>query len=403
MKTLKWTWGWILVLALMIPATASADNYGTINHGTLGVADPTRVINVLQLTKNDYNDTVQTWGPRSPWSPDGKKIVYQAKIGGTNWSDNEICVINPDGTGWDQLTTNDGCDSHASFTPDGRIVFQRNLTDDAEIWIMNSGGLGQTNLTQAHGGPVNDNCENKPQVSPDGTMIAFHTCYEDIWVMDIDGANPHEVSGAIYSCTKYMWSPDSQWILFSGTPGGADSKIYRVKPDGSDLEMLSDNSSEECENWPVYSPSGDRIVYHTFDTMNIMNADGSNKQVLVVGVSGSFSWSPTGDWIAFTGWRSGAPGAQISIINPTTLEEHQLTQSYSDCRVWWSPNNTQILFLDRGGMTRDDAKYMDDILVLNLGRSPTNVPTLSEWGGIVLMVLISGLAIYIIHRRRVSV
>jgi len=190
--------------------TASADDFGIIDDWSAyghdgGIADLSfaggdltlpgvpaeKVDSIVQITTNPSSDFVQCWGAY-PWSSDGEWIVYTSNREGGN----EICRVKYDGSGFTQLTVNNACDSHASFTPDdSRILFQSDRTDgDAEIWIMDADGSNQINLTHAHGGAVTDGCENKPRVSPDGTKIAFHTCYEDIWVMDIDGTDPVRVS-----------------------------------------------------------------------------------------------------------------------------------------------------------------------------------------------------------------
>jgi TolB protein len=47
------------------------------------------------------------------------------------------------------------------------------------------------------------------------------------------------------------WSPDGQWIAFAGEDG-ADSEIYAVRADGTDLRKITDNDRNEYE--PSWSP-----------------------------------------------------------------------------------------------------------------------------------------------------
>src|SRR5215472_15236790 len=74
----------------------------------------------LRLTDNSYED-------RAPsWSPDGTRIAYSCRSGGTVF---HICVINADGTGFQQLTNAAAGDLTASWSPDGQqILFHRNLS-----------------------------------------------------------------------------------------------------------------------------------------------------------------------------------------------------------------------------------------------------------------------------------
>ncbi|HNQ35256.1 MAG TPA: hypothetical protein PKN80_04245 [bacterium] len=269
MKHKKWC---LLVLAFLLLGTLTAQ--ASINHGLLGVFDDDVVESIVQITPGDplnptqsAKDWVPCWGV-NPWSYDGEWIVYQAAIGtgASEYQRNEICIIRPDGTGWQRLTNNTNtCDNHGNFTPDGnRILFQRydDSEDYARIWIMDRDGTDQQNLTAVHGGPVNGNeCEQKPMVSPDGTKIAFRACVdrdtEEIWVMDIDGTDPIKVSGNINKGNKHSWSPDSQWVLFSADPSeNSNSRIYKVRRDGTGLVMLSEEVGDFCENWANWSPDG---------------------------------------------------------------------------------------------------------------------------------------------------
>ncbi|HYL80887.1 MAG TPA: Tol-Pal system beta propeller repeat protein TolB [Candidatus Acidoferrum sp.] len=92
--------------------------------------------NVRRLTfQGNYNSS-----PR--WSPRGDKIVFMCRAGG-----NQICLISPDGTGQQQLTTQ-GNNEDPAWSPDGRhIVFASTRTGHAEIFVMHADGSAQARLT----------------------------------------------------------------------------------------------------------------------------------------------------------------------------------------------------------------------------------------------------------------
>jgi hypothetical protein len=83
-------------------------------------------------------------GTTPSWSPDGGRLAYTAFDG----SDNEIFVINGDGTGQTQLTDNTATDAYPAWSPDGtKIAFVSARDGTPEIYLMNVDGSAQTRLT----------------------------------------------------------------------------------------------------------------------------------------------------------------------------------------------------------------------------------------------------------------
>lgn len=419
MKKLRHVMGLIIVFLLFTVSGAQA----AIDWGTTGVADTSLVKSILQLTpgnpllpEENVQDWVPCWGV-NPWSKDGQWIVYQSRIGGGSGNQQyEICIIKKDGTGWTKLTDNSLCDSHGNFTPNGnKIVFQREADPSAvsreaakteevkkipEIWIMDKDGSNQVNLTQVHGGPVvSELGEQKPLVSPDGSKILFRAAADEecenseLWVMNIDGTNPIRVSGSIHYVSKHSWSPDGQWILFSSGQGEDNaSRIYKVRQNGTGLVMLSEEEGNFCENWAAWSPNGQWISYHRRDhdantsEIWIMNTDGSNKRVLIEGITDEFddgewicgphSWHPSSQWIVFKKNESG----YLHVINVNSGDRYQLTVDYNDGRMWWGPDGITILFKEKNSNadSRDGGDYHYDLLVANLDARFLNIALILE-------------------------
>src|SRR6185295_7164194 len=97
-------------------------------------------------TANDYP------GRGAAWSrPDGKRILFTSDRGGTG--EQNIYVMNADGTGVTQLTPTDGFnDVGSSWSPDAtQIVFESNRAGDEQIFLMNADGSGITQLTSGAG------------------------------------------------------------------------------------------------------------------------------------------------------------------------------------------------------------------------------------------------------------
>ncbi len=128
-------------------------------------------------------------------SPDGSKIAFAQFTWdhGSLWN---IWVMNADGSGLTQITT-DGRSSAPAWSPDGsQIVFLRRVKSPSDPWrqtdvfAMNADGSNRTRLTKTR------RWEYAPTWSPDGTLIVFEqTTYwdeyasTDLWTMTPDGSN----------------------------------------------------------------------------------------------------------------------------------------------------------------------------------------------------------------------
>jgi len=107
-----------------------------------------------RLTFNDYEER----GPA--WSPDNSKIVYSCRVGPVNpsvgYKSFRICIINADGTGWQQLTNEEDSmsDLTATWSPDGQqIVFHRTPRNQLFAMTQNPDGTwtAPTQLTSPPG------------------------------------------------------------------------------------------------------------------------------------------------------------------------------------------------------------------------------------------------------------
>lgn len=77
------------------------------------------------------------------WSPDGKKIVYQAETDGQN----QLFLINPDGSGKQPLTLGPAMHVSANWSPDGKFIYYRSPEDGTwGIWRMNADGTNRVRL-----------------------------------------------------------------------------------------------------------------------------------------------------------------------------------------------------------------------------------------------------------------
>jgi len=119
------------------------------------------------------------------------------------------------------------------WTPDGRIVFERQLNGYRNIWITDADGTNQKQLTLA-----GNNYD--PSISGDGRRLGYMSGRSGrpaIWAMAIDGGHPAMVAQAD-GTTIPDFSRDGKWIVFTANGSGQWPTLRRVPlPGGRAIEL----------------------------------------------------------------------------------------------------------------------------------------------------------------------
>jgi TolB protein len=128
-----------------------------------------------------------------------------------------------------------------------------------------------------------------------------------LFVSDADGKNEEPLLQVGQMDYNPFWSADGQWILFTSERNGS-ADLYRVKPDGTSLERLTDNLAYDDQ--ASLSPDGKHAVFVTTRAggtadLWILDMKKRTARPLTSGPGGDFrpAWSPDGQWIAFSSDR----------------------------------------------------------------------------------------------------
>ena len=201
---------------------------------------------VTKLTTNlIFNGLAAFW---PAWSPDGTKIAFNSDPG-DGYADEEIYVMNADGSGITRITYNPSFDLSPAWSPDGRIFFTSDRDRATNVYVMNADGSGVTRLTD------NPAFDGYPAVSPDGTKIAFVTQRDGTWEvysMNADGSQQTRLTNNVgVTDGRPAWSPDGTKIAFVSNRSGSD-EIYVISADGSSITGLTNDGKANLQ--PAWSP-----------------------------------------------------------------------------------------------------------------------------------------------------
>ena len=201
------------------------------------------------------------------WSPDGQWIAFGfgAFFGARDTRPAKVMMVRADGSQPARdLTKGTPNSGFPSFSPDGTRIAYR-------VWGDYDGEreYGIRVLTLADGSvkTLTTDQDNFPSWSPKGDVIAFtrrvrgadESDYDyDIFTMRPDGTSVRRLTTAAGNDSHSSWSPDGQYILWtSGRYGFKDeaplydnafqpfAQIFRMKPDGSDQQVLTRSRWED--------------------------------------------------------------------------------------------------------------------------------------------------------------
>ena len=233
---------------------------------------------------------------------------------------------------------------------ESQIVFISTRSGHKEVWMMDYDGANQHAITKI------GSISLSPRISPDSSRIAFSSVTSaGGWQIDMYSLElGRTVSFPRFGGTNVSpaWAPDGNRIAFSSSQSG-DPEIYVADSSGRNLKRVTTSRGPDVS--PSFNPkTGSQIAFVSgrsgLPEVYTMEADGTNPQRMTEeGYAVSPSWSPNGQFLAFSWMRKygpGAPGAQdIYIMDIVSRKWVQLTHDGGrNDFPSWSPDGRHLVF-----------------------------------------------------------
>ena len=283
------------------------------------------------------------------WSPDGKSIVFE-RVSDTSC---ELVVTSNLG-GETRVVGN--CQSpltnYYDWTPDGSklITAERSKRDNGHLaliqWDLSSGEKQPLDYARA---PEADDLN--AHYSPDGKLLAFRrglAPYSDLWLMNADGREAHQLTHLRASIRGYTWSRDSTALILSSNHEGHFG-LYVVDVRSGEIQSLHVNPAE----FPDAARHDDTIVYeiprvqYKLAERDIGESETVRSLAPSTGSEIQPTYSPIGNRIAFVSDRSGAQ--QLWLYDSTSGVTTVLTD-FRDALLsapGWSADGSKLLITVR--------------------------------------------------------
>jgi dipeptidyl aminopeptidase/acylaminoacyl peptidase len=244
------------------------------------------------------------------WSPDGKWLAFQGRIG----DQHGLLLARPDGSELTTLTseisgTNSplpGTGDDLTWSPDSKQIAFISSTPDERFAAASGDPMVITRYLY------------KPDAGEGMTRFNDNRRLH-IFVLDVASKQVRQLTQGIYDEHSIAWSPDGKQILFASNREPNQDEFFNY--DVFTLNV-SDNSihrltaTEYNEYDPVWSPDGKHIAYRgtrrgltdretTMEDTHVwvMNADGSDRREIGAAIDNRQSsphWSPDNNSVYFT-------------------------------------------------------------------------------------------------------
>lgn len=198
-----------------------------------------------------------------------------------------------------------------------KLVYQRYVNHNWEIFFGAAGGTGHIQLTNNHAPDVS------PKLNHGATTVVFtssahstSTAAWEVYSVNVDGTHLRRLTWDNATNTDPAWSSDGSEIVYTSQRSGNED-LFVMNTAGSQQRQLTNDPGADRE--PAWSRSN-RIAWVRINGgaawLMLMNADGSNAHAITGPLSFASTpvWDMTGDLLAYTADLDGNGLAEIALL-----------------------------------------------------------------------------------------
>ena len=248
------------------------------------------------------------------------------------------------------------------------VVAEEASTGVFQLFTRNINGTNPKQLT------FNQFKSFMPAISPNGDYIAYvieSNFSADIYLIKSDGTDNHKITNGGVNITPY-WTSNGEHILFSYStnPGNTyNSKIYRMKADGTQKSVLINDTCNCSELAPTVSPDGQFVAFGSnrsgaeeYEIWKVNIAGNDLTKLTTVEYDSDIqaniqqkvpAWSPDGTKIAL--WR-GVEMTELQLDG--SIRDQKIIQSWKICVMNADGSNLTAIDFGDDPTWSNDSKYV---------------------------------------------
>ncbi len=180
------------------------------------------------------------------FSPDGRRIAFISLRSGNF----EVWICDSDGSNQTQLTSFGGAFVWGlSWSPDGKSVgFWGNQEGNFDVYVVNAGGGTPRRMT------TNRANEEFPFWSADGRWLYFNsnrTGRHEIWRMPSEGGEEIQITRTQGGASAGQISPDGRFLYYQRGWPVVSGSVWRMPVGGGEETMVLDSVNQAGPSWQI--------------------------------------------------------------------------------------------------------------------------------------------------------